>query len=308
MRRERLRPGASILRHGSDRGRLDRDAGRRPPGRHPVPAPGGRPRAARASRRAARGAPLPQGRPHRALPARVPPVRGRVRVRGVPARHPRDGLLRRERDGRVHGGGARGPDRGDRLARRPTLVQRQRRDVRDVVVGVQLAAGRDAPSPGLEGDLLDLRLRRPLRGRRPLLRRRAETARPGRLADLHGRDQRAAAGPAGGRRGLARRVGTPGRRVRAVAVRLARAPAVRRVLEARVAARGLRRDRGGDDARDRMGRRLHQHRPTRHGEPHLPETPPGRSLVARRRRDLAPRPQHRPRPRDGALVGPMAEG
>ena len=110
------------------------------------------------------------------------------------------------------------------------------------------------------------------------------------------------------RRGLARRVGTPGRRVRAVAVRLARAPAVRRVLEARVAARGLRRDRSGDDARDRMGRRLHEHRPARHGEPHLPETPPGRSLVARRRRDLAPRPQPRPRPRDGALVGPMAEG
>jgi predicted acyl esterase len=76
--------------------------------------------------------------------------------------------------------------------------------------------------------------------------------------------------------GLARRVGTPGRRVRAVAVRLARAPAVRRVLEARVAARGLRRDRSGDDARDRMGRRLHEHRPARHGEPQLPETPPGR--------------------------------
>ncbi len=49
---------------------------------------------------------------------------------------------------------------------------------------IQLAMERP---PGAEGDHPDLRDRRSVRGRRPLLRRRGEAARPGRLPDVHDR-------------------------------------------------------------------------------------------------------------------------
>ena len=107
--------------------------------------------AALAARRApgagrARGAPLPDGRPHVGLRVGVrAPLRG-GRLRGLPARHPRHRLVRGDRDRRVHGGRARRHLPGDRLARRAGVVERPRRDVRHLVVGLQLAPGR-LPAP-----------------------------------------------------------------------------------------------------------------------------------------------------------------
>ena len=97
------------------------------------------------------------------------------------------------------------PGRGDRLAGRAGLVQRQRRHVRHVVLRLQLAADRLRAAAGAEGDLRDLRQRRPLDRRRALARRRAEAGRPRRLLPLHDADVRAAARAGGvGRRAGAR--------------------------------------------------------------------------------------------------------
>ena len=69
--------------------------------------------------------------------------------------------------------GARRHLRGDRLARRAGLVERPRRHVRHLVVGLQLAPGR-VPAPArARRDRADLRLGRPLHRRRPLHGRRA---------------------------------------------------------------------------------------------------------------------------------------
>ena len=103
---------------------------------------------------------------------------------------------------------------------------------------LQLACERP---PALQGDHRHLRDRRPLRRRRPLLRRRAQGSRPGRLPDLHDRDERAAAGAGALRRRLARGVARRVEELRAVDRPLARAPARRRLLAARLAAPRLRR-------------------------------------------------------------------
>ena len=77
--------------------------------------------------------------------------------RGLPGRRPRHRLLG-GRPSRTSTRPESCRSRGDdRLAREPALVQRQRRDVRHVVLGLQLAAGGRAPSPGAQGDHPDLR-------------------------------------------------------------------------------------------------------------------------------------------------------
>ena len=99
--------------------------------------------------------------------------------------------------------------RGDRLARDTALVAGHGRHVRHELRRLQLAAGRAGTAAGAQGDRADLRHRRPLRRRRPLLRRRAEAARRRRLPDLHGGDERAAAGAGVLGRRLARRMAAP---------------------------------------------------------------------------------------------------
>ncbi len=80
-----------------------------------------------------------------------------------------------------------GPRRDDRVARRAGLVERQRGDVRHVVLGLQLAPGGRAPPARAEGDHPDLRDRPTLHRRRPLRRRRAARDRLPRLPGVHGR-------------------------------------------------------------------------------------------------------------------------
>ena len=132
--------------------------------------------------RAARGAPLPDGRPHGHLRVRVRAALRGGRLRRLPARHPRHRLVERPRDRRVHGRGARRHLPGDRVAGRAGVVERAGRDVRHLVVGLQLAPGRLPAPAGARRDRADLRLRRPLHRRRPLHGRRAQGARPRRLA------------------------------------------------------------------------------------------------------------------------------
>ena len=163
--------------------------------------------------------------------------------------------------------------------------------------------------PALERDRVDLRERRPVPRRRPLLRRRDEGARHARLPRLHGRDERAAAGAvastarAGARSGSGAsparsRGSSPGSSTSAATTTGASGSAPR----------GLRRDRRRHDARGRLGRRLHEHLPARVPGAPLPRRGPDRSVAPRGRRDLRARPEHRPRRRDAALVGPVAEG
>ena len=75
------------------------------------------------------------------------------------------------RDRRVPTRRADGPRRGHRLAGRPGLVRRQRRHVRHVVLRLQRAPDRLRAAAGAEGDLRDLRQRRPVERRRALARR-----------------------------------------------------------------------------------------------------------------------------------------
>ena len=108
----------------------DPDGRRHPAGRHALPA--------RRRRRPAavhpRGAAVPQGRPHRVVPPGVRPAARRARLRGLPARRARHGLVGRRRDRRVPAAGAAATCRGHRLAGRAGLVRRQRRHVRHVVL------------------------------------------------------------------------------------------------------------------------------------------------------------------------------
>ena len=132
------------------------------------------------------------------------------RARRLPARHPRHRLLGRPRHRRVHRRGARRHLPGDRLARRAGVVERARRHVRHVVVGLQLAPGRLPRPARARRDRPDLRVGRPLHRRRPLHGRCREGARPDRLAALHGRVECPPARARRLRRRLARGMGDDG--------------------------------------------------------------------------------------------------
>ena len=132
-----------------------------------------------------RGTPLPQGRPHLVLRRQLHvPVR-EARVRRVPDRRARHRLVAGRRARRVPGGRAARPARRVRLARRPGLVRRADRHVGDVVLRLQLAADRVRTPAAAQGDLRDLRHRRPVDRRRALARRRAQARRSRRLLPLH---------------------------------------------------------------------------------------------------------------------------
>ena len=127
---------------------------------------------------------------------RVPGAARRPTATRWPARPARHRLVGGRRHRRVPARGAARPGRRDRLARRPGVVRRQRRHVRHVVLRVQLAADRLRAPAGAQGDLRDLRHRRPLHRRRALRRWRAAAGRPRRLLPLHDADVRAAPVPA----------------------------------------------------------------------------------------------------------------
>ena len=110
----------------------------------------------------------------------------RVDLRGTGAS---EGLRR----GRVPRAGAGRSRRGDRVARGRAVVERQRRDVRHVVLRLQLAAARGRATARARGDHRHLRVRRPVHRRRPLHGRRAQGRRPRRLRALHDGDGGAAA-------------------------------------------------------------------------------------------------------------------
>ena len=158
-------------------------------GRHPLPPTRGRGTAAVP----ARGAALPQGRPDLVVLVGLRGPPRPVRVRRVPARRARDRVVVRRRHRRVPARGAARPGRGDRVAGPAGVVQRQRRHVRHVVLRLQLAAAGVRAAAGAQGDLRDLRHRRPVDRRRALARWRAAAGRPGRLQPLHDADVRAAA-------------------------------------------------------------------------------------------------------------------
>ena len=255
----------------------------------------------------ARGPALPQGRHHRALAQRVSAPR-RGRLRALPRRRARHRLERGRRDRRVPARRAHRHGHGDRLARDPAVVARHRGDVRVLVLGVQQHPDRDGSPARAESDHPDLRERRPLRRRRALPRRRREAARPDRLPELHGREQRAAARAADLRRGVARGVGAPPRGHRAVGAHVAGAPAPRRLLEAGLALRRLRGHRVPHDDRRRLGGRISQQLVPHVRAPDLPEAVGLRAVGACRDRHVAARTEPRPDARAHPVVGPLAEG
>ena len=197
-------------------------------------------------------------------------------------------------------------------------MRRPGRHVRHVVLRLQLPPDRLRAPAGPQGDLRDLRHRRPLDRRRALARRGAATGRPRRLRPLHDADVRAAAGARGlghGRRqGLVRRVGASAGDLRAVGADVAPREPPRALLGPRVGAsrwhhRGLRSDRVPGDDRGGLGRRLPQqlvpHRRRAGQGGHTP--PPARRPVGPRRPgDGDARAADRLRRGDGGVVRPLA--
>ena len=230
------------------RGGPDPGPRRQPAGRDALPAR----RGGGAAAVPARGAALPQGRPHVVVRRRA--TARSARSTGTPcagstsaAPGPRPG----DAAGRVPGGRAARPARRDRLAGRPGLVRRSGRDVGHVVLRLQLPPDRLRAAAGAQGDLRDLRHRRPLDRRRALARRRAAAGRPRRLRPLHDADVRAAAGAGGLGRRLARRVAAAARDLRAVGADLAAGEPARALLGPRLGAarRHDRRATSGSSAR-----------------------------------------------------------
>ena len=130
------------------------------------------PLSVRAAAVPAGGAALPQGRPDVVVRRVVRAAARRARVRRVPARPARHRVVGRRRARRVPARRAARPGRGDRLAGRAGLVRRAGRHVGHVVLRLQLAADGLRAAAGAEGDLRDLRHRRPVDRRRALARRR----------------------------------------------------------------------------------------------------------------------------------------
>ena len=138
------------------------------------------------------------------------------------------------------------------------MVQRRRRHDRRLVGRVQQPAGRGPPAAGAEGHRDVLRERRPLRRRRALPRRLRPRHGHAAVGHLHAGLQRQAARPGQRRRGVAGALAAPARRDAAVHRAVARPPAPRRLLAARLGVRGLRRHRLSGPGRRRLGGRLHR--------------------------------------------------
>ncbi len=187
-----------------------------------------------------RGPPLSQGR-SLGRDGDLPAALRRRRPRGLPGRRPRHRHVGGRRGGRVHGARAPGSRRDDRVAGRAGVVERERGDVRHVLLGLQLPPGRRAPPAGIEGDHPDLRDRPALHGRRPLRRRSAARDRLLGLPRVHGGPDRPAAGPVALRGRLAGGMAPTDRGERSVGARVAGAPERRRLLASRLGVLRLRR-------------------------------------------------------------------
>ena len=140
------------------------------------------------------------------------------------------------------------------------LVQRHGRDVRHLVVGLQLAPDRLRAPTRAQGDRAIYATDDRYRDDVHYMGGALQGDRRDRLRALHGRRQRAAAGAAVFGPGWREQWARAGRRRRAMASPLARGAGRRPVLAARLGAAGLRPDLVPDDARRRLGRRLHEHR------------------------------------------------
>ena len=202
-----------------------------------------------------------------------------------------------------------GPDDGDRLARDPGVVERRGGHVRHLVLGVQLDPAGHGATARAEGDHPDLRHRRSLRGRRALLRRRPQTARPGRLPHLHGGDERPAARA---RRSTATAGARNGSGVSPTPSRGSSTGSSTSAWTTTGSAGSLRFDYDAiqvpDDDHRGLGRRVpQQHLPHVRGA-HLPEAVDHRSVVARVHRHLPARSQPRPAARAPEVVGSLAQG
>ena len=138
------------------------------------------------------------------------------------------------------------------------VVQRRGRHVRGLLLGLQRAAAGLRTPPGSEGGRGHLCHRRPLPRRRALLGRGATGGGLRRLPDLHGGHERAAPGPGGLRRRLARGVARARREARALDDPVAGGADRRSVLAPRVAPARLRAHRMSGDGHRRVGRRLPQ--------------------------------------------------
>ena len=132
----------------------------------------------------------------------------------------------------------------------------RRGHVRHLLGRLQRAPGGGARAAGAQGRDHALLDRRPLRRRRALPRRRGARARDALVGRVDAVLQRDRPRPRGGRAGLARRLARADRQRRAVRVRVASPPAPRRLLEAGLGVRGLRRDRVPGVRDRRLGRRL----------------------------------------------------
>ncbi len=146
------------------------------------------------------------------------------------------------------------------LAARAVVLRRRRHD-RHLVGRLQQPPAGRPPAAGAQGDHHADEHRRPLRRRRPLQGRLRAGHRPAALEHLHAALAVRAAARGGRRRALARALGAAARDEQAVDPHVACAPASRRLLEARLGLRGLRRHRDPRVRHRRLDRRLHEQRP-----------------------------------------------
>ena len=205
-----------------------------------------------------RGDSVPEGRLDGATRRAPAPVRGRPRLRRRPPRPEGERLVRGRASRRVPRAGARRHRRGDRLACGAALVDRRGRDDRDLVGRLQRPAGRGPAATRSQGDHDPLLDGRPLRGRRALHRRLRAG---GRRASMGLPDARLECDAAGSRlrgRALAGPLARTARADAPVRRGVALAPAPRRLLEARVGLRGLRRRRVSCLRGRRLGGRVHE--------------------------------------------------
>ena len=233
--------------------------------------------------------------------------RARVRVRA--RRHPGDGRFRRGDHRRVHTAGARRRARGDRLARGRSMVLGCGRHGRHLVGRVQRTAGRRLAAAGAEGRHQPVLHRRSLRRRRALQGRLRTGMRRPRLGVGDALLQRAASGSRNRWRGLEGDLAWHVSRRRRRSSPSGSAPTSRRLLEARLDLRGLRRDRVPRVHGGRVGRRVHERDPTnacRAGQrPQGAHRALGPRVAARR---PTQGPAHRLPGRGASLVGSVAQG
>ncbi len=234
-------------------------------------------------------------------------VRG-ARLRAVPRGRARDRVGGRGRARRVHGDRDGGRLRCRRVARRPAVVYRRRRDVGHQLRRLHRDPGGEAPAAAPARDRAVPGDRRSLPDRRALHRRLHHGQRALAIRGEPGRDERDAARRLVPWRCVARRLACPARGDATVAHRVGAAPDRRAVLAQRLARAGLRRHRGGDPQRRRLVRLL-----CRRG---VPDAGPLHRTDANARRQLGPRlaverqpgPEPRRAARGRAVLRSLAQG